>query len=232
MSRGRVLRGLSCLLLLCLGACRNNQKIANPNIVMPGAPGNRPAGAPEAVPEGGPAGDVVFLGASIVQVPAGTPLAVRLEAGLDSGRSKAGDSFRAVLAEPLKTEAGIAVPDGALVLGQITDAATASGTEAASLSLNLLEVRVNNRWIGVRTDLLVIIAGGSTPAGGEAAPADDGNGGSIRTIRVPGDTVRIGSQETLRFTLVQPAVVEAEPVPAAAGQAGETTEGNGRPQTP
>jgi hypothetical protein len=207
----RRLPSLCLLLFWLLPAGCLNKKIVNPNIVLPGSPGNRPSDAADAaeIPVVG-GSELLFLGTNTVPIPAGTPLTVRLDTALDTGSNRTGDSFRGVLSEPIQAAGGIAVSAGAPVLGQITDAAPGSGSAPATLSLNLLEVMVNNRWVAVQTNLLVITAGSSSEP--EAVPAvqSDAPGGGfpIRVLRVPGSSVHLAPGETLAFELAQAAMLE------------------------
>jgi len=56
------------------------------------------------------------------EIPAGTPITVRLQAGLSSSASRSGDSFDAVLDEPVVVEGQTLVPQGTRVIGRIVAA--------------------------------------------------------------------------------------------------------------
>ena len=68
-------------------------------------------------------------GFSFDGIPAGTEVTVRLQSALSSANSRAGDSFQAVLVEPMVVAGKMVVPPGAVVTGSVV-----AGTPTTSTS--------------------------------------------------------------------------------------------------
>jgi hypothetical protein len=168
-----------------------------------------------------------------VSVPAGTEIAVRLDAGVSSATAAQGEALPGELAAPLtvggRTVAGIGTPVEARV-----ESVVASGRLArpARLSLVLTAIRVgggsvpvvteplvrngsthtkrNERYIGAGALLGALagqLIGGHTHStiNGAAVGAAVGTGAAAATGKLD---VAIGAGEVLRFTLAQPATLQ------------------------
>jgi hypothetical protein len=168
-----------------------------------------------------------------VTVPAGTAIAVRLDAGVSSATATQGEILHGELAAPLtavgRTVAGIGTPVEARV-----ESVVASGRLArpARLSLVLAAIRVGGGPVPVVTDPLVRngsthtkrneryigagallgalagqLIGGHTHStiNGAAVGAAVGTGAAAATGRLD---VAIGAGEVLRFTLAQPVTLQ------------------------
>ncbi|TAM53002.1 MAG: hypothetical protein EPN53_05515 [Acidobacteria bacterium] len=168
-----------------------------------------------------------------VSVPAGTAIAVRLDAGVSSATAAQGEVLRGELAAPLtaagRTVAGIGTPVEVRV-----ESVVASGRLArpARLSLVLTAIRVgggsvpvvtdplarngsthtkrNERYIGAGALLGALagqLIGGHTHStiNGAAVGAAVGTGAAAATGRLD---VAFGAGEVLRFTLAQPVTLQ------------------------
>ena len=200
------------ILYLAAMAC-SQKKTVNPNIILPGAPGN--AGEAPAVmtdSRGNSGSDLVFLGSEVVRVPAGTDLFVMLVDAVDASQSSAGDSFRAILGQPLMSGTAMIAPAGTPLTGQVTDVSRESDLEAPSVSLSLLEIMVNSRWFSLQTSLLQV-RGDHPPArpAPEAAGETETQGaapGRPRTLHVPGGFARVVPNQPMNFYLLRDAWLE------------------------
>jgi len=93
-------------------------------------------------------------------IPAGTPLAVRLRLPLSSATSRAGDSFEAVLDEPIVVRGKTVAPRGAIVTGKVLDAKPAGELqEPGYMRLALTAVSLNGRSFPIQTSSIFVKRG-------------------------------------------------------------------------
>ena len=94
-------------------------------------------------------------------IPAGTPVTVRLQSSLSSATSQAGESFEAVLDEPIVVQGQTIAPRGAAVNGKVV-AAKASGRlqDPGYLRVTISEISINGKFIAVQASS-VFAKGGS-----------------------------------------------------------------------
>ncbi|MBZ5721538.1 MAG: hypothetical protein LAO03_14260 [Acidobacteriia bacterium] len=94
-------------------------------------------------------------------IPAGTPVTVRLQTALSSEASHSGDSFEAVLDEPIIVQGQTVAPRGATVTGTVV-AAKASGRlhDPGYLRLTLSAISLNGKSLPVQTSS-IFAKGGS-----------------------------------------------------------------------
>lgn len=103
------------------------RKPAAPPAPPPAAPPAAPAAASAPAPKKG------------VTVPAGTPINVRLTQGIDVDVSKAGQSFKAVVDDPVMVGGSIVIPRGASAVVQavqVQQSGTMKGSDKITLKLN------------------------------------------------------------------------------------------------
>jgi hypothetical protein len=94
-------------------------------------------------------------------IPPGTPITIRLQSSVSSASSRAGDSFDAVLEEPIIIDEQLIVARGATVTGKVVEA-KASGhlQDPGYLRLTLTAVSVNSKRVPVQTSS-IFVKGGS-----------------------------------------------------------------------
>jgi hypothetical protein len=94
-------------------------------------------------------------------IPAGTPITVRLQSSVSSAESHSGESFDAVLDEPIVIDGQTVAPRGAAVTGKVV-AAKASGRlqDPGYLRLTLTSLEVNGKPLPLETSS-VFVKGGS-----------------------------------------------------------------------
>jgi hypothetical protein len=134
-------------------------------------------------------------GFSFDGIPAGTEVTVRLQSALSSADSRAGDSFRAVLVEPIVVAGKMVVPPGATVTGSVVAGKTSGGlSDPGYLRVTLASIAINGKPIPLETSS-IFAKGGS----------HEKHGASVEPAISPGQgDVRFSTGRRLTFRLVQP----------------------------
>ncbi len=98
---------------------------------------------------------------AVQAIPAGTPIAVRLQQTVSSASASAGEHFDAVLAEPLVLNGQVMAPRGAAAEGRVV-AVRHSGRlhNPGYLRLTLASVEINGKAVPVQTSS-IFVEGGS-----------------------------------------------------------------------
>jgi hypothetical protein len=90
-------------------------------------------------------------------IPAGTPLSVRLRTPLSSATSRPGDSFEAVLDEPIVVHGKVVAPRGANVTGKVLDAQAAGELqESGYMRLALTAFSFNGQSFPIQTSSIFV----------------------------------------------------------------------------
>jgi hypothetical protein len=187
--------------------------------------------------------EIVRTKATVVTIPEGTSLSVRLIDSIDSDRNKTGDRFRASLESPILADGKVIVPKDADVDGQILDLKSAghfAGRSEIALALTGLSFSGKSYEIetdqykkegasrGTRTAETVgggaavgALIGGLTGGGkGAAIGAGVGAGAGTGVQAVTkGQQIRLPSETVLQFRLNAPVTVEPSASSRNAGRA-------------
>ena len=161
-------------------------------------------------------------------IPAGTPVAVRMIAGIDSSRSRIGEKFDASVDEPVMLGGAVVIPRGATARVALVNATQSGHIEGRpTISLELVALVFGGRSYAVRSNLFeeqgasrgkrsAEVIGGAAAAGaaiggifghgkgavtGAAAGAAAGTGVQYAT---KGAGVVIPSETRINFTLRTP----------------------------
>jgi eukaryotic-like serine/threonine-protein kinase len=171
-----------------------------------------------------------------LEVPIGTPLAVRITTELRSDRTRAGSPFEARLDEPLVSRGRQVAAEGAALTGRVLGAGL-SGEAAGRpfLELALGTIEVGGRPVAIRTGLYRLVAPSAPPgggpsivaivigaaAGGLVGAAAGGRSGALAgaeagaaavlgaSPHAPPAEYRVGNR--LTFKLAEPLVLENDP---------------------
>jgi hypothetical protein len=163
-----------------------------------------------------------------IQIPAGTPITVRMIDAVDSKVAHLGQTFRASVDEPVVINGQTVIPRGADALAKLVEDQQSGKFEGKTiLTLALTDITINGQMIdtttgdvtrasssrGARTAKVVggatalgaiigaLAGGGRGAAIGAASGAAVGGGAEVLT---KGQQVKIPSETRLNFTLQQP----------------------------
>jgi len=101
-------------------------------------------------------------------VPAGTPVTIRLKSSLSSATAHSGDSFRAVLDEPISVLGTSIAPAGTPVTGEVVGLnRSATFNQPAYLELKLTSINLGGKKIEIESSSLFAKAGLAISQGGE-----------------------------------------------------------------
>ena len=152
--------GIMLLLAVSLAACNRQQQSSQEP--QPAGTQSQATLTPAASPEESPAlktrppekrREAEAAPAPVI-VPAGTELTVRLSQSVGSKISQSGDSFRAVVAEPVSVNGSVAIPEGSEVVGRVVQAAPLGRFKGgATLELALQTVVVNGNQYPVSASI-------------------------------------------------------------------------------
>jgi hypothetical protein len=163
-------------------------------LVVPGSAGSAAAPLPfDRVSDN--SGISPTAGFSFDGIPAGTEVTVRLQSALSSADSRAGDSFQAVLVEPLVVAGKMVVPPGAEVTGTVVAEKNSAGlNDPGYLRLTLASISMNGKAIALESSTIFAKGGSHKKQVASTEP-------SINPAQ--GD-VRFSTGRRLTFRLVQP----------------------------
>jgi hypothetical protein len=161
-------------------------------------------------------------------VPRGTSLRVRLDAGIDTRRNRAGDEFTGTLRAPVVVRGETVLPAGTRFRGHVTEASASGRLEGRPvLGLTLDSFRVEGREYPVRTSSVervgpahkkrnaFLIGGGAGLGAAIGAIAGGGKGAAIGALAGGGagtagaaatgkEELAIPAEAVLAFTVRQP----------------------------
>jgi hypothetical protein len=148
-------------------------------------------------------------------IPAGTVVTIRLQSSLSSTVSRSGDSFQAVLDEPIVVGGKIVAPPGAQVTGSVLAAKVSGGPhDPGYLRVTLASIVMNGKAAALETSSIFAKGGSSERRklaaakqsipdgkGMPAEPALDSSDGSLNSGL---EDVKFSTGRRLTFRLTQP----------------------------
>ena len=169
-------------------------------------------------------------------IPAGTPVTIHLQLSLSSATSHSGDSFDAVLDQPIIVRGREVAPRGAILTGKILDAkASDQLQEPGYMRLALTAISINGKSFPIQTSSIFMKRSGhgkisptvigsdpvkTAPIDSELAGGLSGNrkgaliGASAKTVTLSGPIyaenrdVGVNPERRLTFRLAQPLPLE------------------------
>lgn len=136
-------------------------------------------------------------------VPPGTPLTIRLESSISSATARSGESFQAVLEEPILMQGRSVVPAGTSVTGTVVELnRSASLHRPAYVRLELTSIDVNGYPIPIETSSIFAKAGLQQGAKSTSADAENGTTASPTGRSITGQKkAQFGVNRRLVFRL-------------------------------
>jgi len=121
---------------------------------------------------------------SVAEMPAGTPIMVRLQTPLSSATARDGEAFEAVLDEPIVVRGKIVARRGAMVAGRVAAAKPSDGNQTSGyLRLTLSAIALNGKSQPIQTSS-IFAKGGSQEVLASATPAGSSSPGA-QDIQLP-----------------------------------------------
>jgi len=91
------------------------------------------------------------------EIPAGTPITIRLQAAMSSAVSHSGDGFDAVLDKPILLQGQTIAPAGSAVRGKVLAAKASSRRhDPGFLRITLTEISLNGRFLALQTSSIFV----------------------------------------------------------------------------
>jgi len=223
------------VLAFVMVGCGRNQVAGNPQAASPESSASAPFSKPEsdAAPSPASGGLLNRFTSSPVTVPAGTPVAVRLQANVSSATAISGQEFDAVLEEPLVVNGKTIAPQGTPLVGRVVSARHSGRLHNPGyLRLTLASMVLGGKQVPLQTSSVVALGGshknrnlawiGGSTAGGAiiGALAGGGKGAAIGSlVGAAGGTgaafatgkkeVGFGAERRLTFRLLRPLELRA-----------------------
>jgi hypothetical protein len=169
-------------------------------------------------------------------IPAGTPVTVHLQLSLSSATSRSGESFEAMLDQPIIVRGQMVAPRGAILLGKVLDArASDQLQEPGYMRLALTAISINGKSFPIQTSSIFVKRGshnekrdptviGAAPMTTASISPTSGRGlsgnrkgligASTRTVAISGPVyaeisdVDVTPERRLTFRLAQPLPLE------------------------
>jgi hypothetical protein len=144
-------------------------------------------------------------------IPAGTPLAVHLRTLVSSATSRSGDTFEAVLDEPILVRGQTVAPRGAILAGKVLDArASGQSEDQGYMRLALTAISLDGKSLPIQTSSIFVKRGShekrnmTVISGASISPASTGAAESGMAYAAENTDVGVAPERRLIFRLAQP----------------------------
>ena len=136
-------------------------------------------------------------------IPAGTPLIIRLKSSISSGTSHPGDSFQTVLDEPILLEGTRVVPAGTFLTGEVVALnRSASLHSPAYLRLKLVSIVFDGKTVPIESSSIFAKAGLPPASPDPSLPTQRAATGPVFSARQR--VIEFGIDRRLTFRLTAP----------------------------
>jgi hypothetical protein len=156
--------------------------------------------------------------ATAVTLASGTAIKIRTDSTISTKSAQTGDTFTAILAEPLKVDGQIVAPRGAAVTGLVAEADDGGRVKGvASLSLRLSKITIDGKAVPVDTGVFVKNAPATKKkdaikvgigAGAAVGAATGGAAGTGVVLATHGDPAVVAAESLITFKLTTPVDVK------------------------
>jgi hypothetical protein len=201
MLRARHAAAVSLLFLISLGSCARQPSPPHPSdgaLAKSRDQATLPFGVKPAYNDGiSPTASFVPAAQNL---PAGTPFVVRLQSSLSSASARTGDTFKAVLDEPILVDGKPVLPAGTPVVGVIAGHKAGSDGGSSYLRLTVTALEIRGGGVRVESSSISAKAASSDQAGKYPTSASGLAASPIPHKR----NVEFGSQRRLTFRLTAP----------------------------
>jgi hypothetical protein len=143
---------------------------------------------------------------SATRLPDGTPIPIRLQSALSSASSHAGDTFSAILDEPVVLDGQTLIDRGTPAIGRVLEAKPSSSSLARSLEPGYLRIVMVSLDLGGRPIMIessTIFAKGGTRDGRRQATSTPSGAGQKDKDRDRDRDIVFGIDRRLNFRLVR-----------------------------
>lgn len=186
--------GLAFVTLAALAGC--SRQVSVPGSVR--ASDSAPLPFDRGSDNGGTSPTAAFASGSI---PAGTEITIRLRLALSSADSRVGDSFQAVLDEPVVVVGKTVVPPSVPVTGRVVATKPSGGLhDPGYLRLTLASIAMNGKSIPLETSSIFAKGGRYDHRNPVATPADDESSAATATTDSGNETSPDRNQGDIRFS--------------------------------
>lgn len=137
---------------------------------------------------------------SVAEIPAGTPITIRLQSPLSSASSRQGEAFEAVLDEPIVIRGKTVVHRGAMIAGRVAAAKPSDGEQTAGyLRLTLSAIALNGKSQPIQTSSIFAKGGAREvlPEAPEASIPGEPHAGAADIQFPPNHRLTFRLKETL-----------------------------------
>jgi hypothetical protein len=132
--------------------------------------------------------------ASEVSIPAGTPIAVRLQSSVSTASARSGDSFEAVVDEPVIVNGQTVIPKGAAATGRVITSQSGGHLHKVSyLRIALSSISIEGDNVPVHTSSLSVAGKAHTKRNVALIGGGAGGGALIGALAGGGKGALIGS---------------------------------------
>ncbi len=135
-----------------------------------------------------------------VRIPAGTPISIRVQSAIASATAQSGDTFQALLVDPIVVNGQTLAERGASVIGRVMEAKAGHLATPGYLRLALNSIAINGKTSAVQTSSNFLKG---TSAATRKLAAKRSPEGTVNENQVLAEDVTVGPDRRLTFRLTE-----------------------------